>query len=120
MSQAVPPPAPGPASGSERMRLARSALSAALGVPGVVRADAGTAGRFITAGGGERVEGVLCVAAPEGGYELSLRLVCHLVSLPTLGQRVQRAVQATGRRLGATIVSVSVHVADVLAPEEQL
>lgn len=99
---------------SERVRLALLARGAALSVPGVVSADAGPTGLFTTAGGDEPVEGVMCVAAPEGGYDVSLRLACLLVPLPALGQRVQSAVEAVGRRAGISVASVSVYIAEVI------
>ena len=78
---------------SERVRLARAARQAALTVRGVRAMDAGPAGTFVTgAGDGERLEGVTCIAAPGGGYEVSLRLVVGLVALEPLAQRVRAAV----------------------------
>ena len=58
------------ATGSERFRLARLARGVALQVPGVVGADTGSMGLCITVGGGERLEGVTCVAAAGGGYDV--------------------------------------------------
>jgi hypothetical protein len=107
-----------PRAGSERLRLARLAREAALRVPGVVATDTGPMGLFITVGEGQRLEGVVCVAAPGDGYELSLRLVCGLVSLPALGQRVQAAVLAAGARVEIPVASVSVHIAEIVDPEE--
>ena len=77
---------------SERVRLARAARQAALTVRGVRAMDAGPAGTFVTgAGDGERLVGVTCIAAPEGGYEVSLSLVVGLV-------RLSRWRSASGRR----------------------
>ncbi len=42
------------------------------------------------AGDGERLEGVTCIAAPEGGYEVSLCLIADLVALYPLAERVRR------------------------------
>lgn len=103
---AFPPPA-----GSERVRLARLARDAALRVPGVVGTDTGVNGVFVTVGGGERLEGVICAATTDGGYELSLRLVCELVPLVALGERVKAAVQRAATLVGIGVDSVSVHVA---------
>lgn len=108
-----------PQVGSERFGLARLAREATLRVPGVVRTDPGPTGLFVTVGGGERLEGVRCVATKEGGYEISLRLVCALVPLPQLGDRVKAAVLSTAAKAGIALESVSVHVAAVAGPEEQ-
>ncbi len=74
-------------------------------------------GLFITVGGGQRLEGVVCVAA-KGGYEVSLRLVCALVPLPQLGEQVTAAVTSSAAEAGISLVSVSVHVAAVDAVKE--
>ncbi len=110
--------APGPG-GSERVRLARLAREAALRVPGVTGTDTGPVGLVITAGGGERLEGVLCVAIQDGGYEVTLRLVCGLVPLPALGERVRAAVTAAAASAGLPLESVGVHVAAVAEWGEQ-
>lgn len=102
---------------SERFRLARLAREASLRVPGVLATDTGPMGLFITVGGGQRLEGVVCVAA-EGGYEVSLRLVCALVPLPQLGEQVTAAVTSSAARAGIPLESVSVHVAAVAAGKE--
>lgn len=103
---------------SERVRLARAARQAALTVRGVRALDTGPAGTFMTAaGGGERLEGVTCIAAPEGGYEVSLRLVADLVALPPLGQRVHAAVVRVASFAGISLADVSVHFADLEAEE---
>lgn len=107
-------PASGPSPlASERFRLARLARAVALGVPGVVGTDAGPVGLFVTESGGERVEGVMCVAAQDGGYDVSLRLVCALVPLMTLGERIRTALQSAARRAEIPLQSVNVHVAAV-------
>ena len=103
---------------SERVRLARAARQAALTVPGVRAMDAGPAGMFMTgAGDGERLDGVMCVAAPGDGYEVSLRLVASLVALRPLAERVRAAVVRVARFAGIELVSVSVHFADLTAEE---
>jgi hypothetical protein len=80
--------------------------------------DAGSAGAFMTgAGDGERLQGVTCIAAPEGGYEVSLRLVAGLVALHPLGQRVRAAVVRVARFAGIDLARVSVHFADLTAEE---
>lgn len=104
---------------SERFRLARLARDAALRVPGVVGTDTGRIGMFLTVGGGERLEGVLCVAAKNGGYEVTLRLVCALVPLLELSEQVKAAVRRTAARAGIVLESVSVVVAELAAGQER-
>jgi len=92
---------------SDRVRLARAARQAALAVRGVRAMDAGSAGTYVTgADDGERLDGVTCIAAPEGGYEVSLRLVADLVALHPFAKFA-----------GIELATVTVHFAD-LAPEE--
>lgn len=105
--------------GSERFRLARLARDVALSVPGVVGTDTGPIGAFITVGGGERLDGVLCVAARDGGYEVTLRLVCGLVPLPQLSEQVKAAVARSAALVGFPLDSVSVHVAQLVTAEDQ-
>jgi len=105
--------------GSERLRLARLARQAARRVPGVVRTDPGPMGRFVTVGGGERLEGVVCAAAKGGGYDVSLRLVCDLVPLLALGEQVRAAVQRAARVSGIALESVGVHVVALAGAQER-
>jgi hypothetical protein len=101
---------------SERVRLARGARQAALAVRGVRALDAGPAGTFLTgAGDGERLVGVTCIATPEGGYEVSLRLIAGLVPLHPLGRAVQAAVIRVASFAGIRLADVSVHFADLSA-----
>ena len=110
-----PPASPPNVLESDRVRLARAARQAALTVRGVRGADTGPAGLFFTAAGdGERLAGVTCIAAPEGGYEVSLRLVAALVALGPLGERVQTAVIRVASFAGIQLASVSVHFADLI------
>jgi hypothetical protein len=103
---------------SDRVRLARAARQAALAIRGVRAMDAGSARTFVTsAGDGERLEGVTCIAAPEGGYEVSLRLVADLVALHALGERVRSAVVRVASFAGIELASVSVHFAGLSAEE---
>jgi hypothetical protein len=103
---------------SDRVRLARAARQAALTVRGVRGVDAGPAGLFFTgAGDGERLDGVTCIAAPDGGYEVSLRLVAGLVALYPLGERVRAAVVRVASFAGISLADVSVHFADVSTEE---
>ena len=83
---------------------------------GVVRTDVGPAGLFVSAGDGERVEGVTCVAAGDGGYEISLRLVCALTPLRRSPSRCARVLRKRSPA-GIPVASVNVQVADVAGPE---
>jgi hypothetical protein len=103
---------------SDRVRLARAARQAALTVRGVRAMDAGPAGTFMTGvGDGERLPGVTCVAAPEGGYEVSLRLVAGLVALRPLGERVRAAVVRVASFAGIELAGVTVHFVDLSVEE---
>jgi hypothetical protein len=103
---------------SERARLARAARQAALTVSGVRGVDAGPAGTFVTGvGEGGRLVGVICVAAPGEGYEVSLSLVAGLVALGPLAERVRAAVVRVASFAGIAVAGVSVHFADVAAEE---
>jgi hypothetical protein len=99
---------------SDRVRLADVALTAALGVPGVLAGQADPLRRRVTeTSTGERLEGVSCVAAPEGGYDVSLRLICGLVALQPLGERIRAAVRRAAVMAGITVQSVSVYFAEL-------
>jgi hypothetical protein len=106
-----------PRASSPRMRLARMAHDVAMRTRGVVRSDIGPGGLFVSVGDGERVEGVTCVAATDGGYEISLRLVCALVPLQPIAEQVRTVVGAKALTAGIHVVSVNVQVADVAGPE---
>ncbi len=104
---------------SERLGLARAARTAALLVPGVRGAEAGRSGTFMTeTADGERLVGVSCAAAPAGGYDVSLRLVCGLVALHPLGDAVRAAVTGAAGAGGIEVRSVSVHFADLAVDGE--
>ncbi len=95
-----------------RVRLARVAAGAAGAVPGVARLDAGRTGSWQTAAtGGDRVDGVRCVAAV-AGYELALQVVAEPVPLLVLSDDVRAAVlRATAAAgLQQDVVRVDVHV----------
>ena len=98
---------------SERVILARLARIAALQVPGVLATDRGPAGLCFTASGGERVEGVACVATPTGGYDVSLCLICQLVALHTLGDQVSAALRRAASVAGIAVDAIQVHVVDI-------
>jgi hypothetical protein len=104
--------------GSERFRLARLARDAALRVSGVVATDSGPNGLFVTVDGGERLEGVLCVATRDGSYEITLRLICRLVPLLALSAQVKAGVRRTADVAGLPVQSVSVHVAELTDGED--
>jgi hypothetical protein len=109
-------PSRAPSVESERVHLARLARDAALRVAGVAGTDIGPLGAFVTgAGDGERVEGVICVAVKGGGYDVSLRLVCGLVPLHPLGERVRTAVNRAAAIAGVKLERVSVHFAELAA-----
>jgi hypothetical protein len=114
---AVATPAPTMVGPSPRLRLARLARDAALRDSGVVALDAGTDGRFAVVSGDERIDGVLCVATADGGYDVELRLVCALVPLVPLGERVRAKVRETAAVAEVPLATVSVHVAAVAMPE---
>ena len=111
------PPATPTAPGSPRVRLARLAGDAALRVPGVAATDSGPTGLYVTVGGGQRVQGVRCVAAGSGDYEVSLRLCCELVPLPALGEAVRASVTRAATAAGIAVGEVNVLIADVVEPE---
>jgi hypothetical protein len=75
--------------------------------------SSGPSGSVCTADRDERVEGVMCVAAP-AGYDVVLRLVCEMVPLPALGSRVQAAVRAAAGAARIPVTSVSVEIIDVM------
>jgi hypothetical protein len=102
---------------SPRLALAALARDTALAVEGVVDLDPGVGGLFVTAGGGERVPGVRCLAAPEGGYDLSLRLVCRLVPLPALAERVRQAITIAAKAAQLQLATVAITIADVALDE---
>lgn len=103
-----------PVGSSDRLRLARAALEATLRVPGVVGTDAGPAGLHVTTNHGERLEGIICAAASDGGYDISLRLIAGLVALPALSDRITSAVRRAATSIGVLCDNVTVHVADVV------
>src|SRR5947209_14386192 len=116
---ATSPGGPGPEAVSPRLRLARAAKEAALRVPGVVDTATGPSGTFTVVSGRERVDGVICAASAGGGYDLSLSLVCGLVPLHDLAERVKAAVVETATAAGLRVDSVSVHIAAVADPQER-
>ncbi len=108
-----PPIANGP---SARVRIAQIARETALAVPGVADLDAGPDGRFATTGGGVLVPGVTSIIAPEGGYDVTLRLICEMVALHPLGDRVREVIQTTTADAGLAVASVSILVTGIAEP----
>ena len=106
--------APGP---SDRVRLAQLSAQAAVHVDGVAGLDSGPAGVFSTVGGTTRVGGVTCASAPGGGYDVSLRLVCALVDLHAVADRVRDAVQTIGAEANIEVAAISIVIADVTDDE---
>jgi hypothetical protein len=111
----------GPAhSSSDRVRLARLALTTALAVPDVVRAEAGSGVPRVTADGRELLTGVSVIAQADGRYAIDLRLIARLVSLRPLADNIRARVQAAAARSGlaALLGSIDVEFADVLTADE--
>jgi hypothetical protein len=115
MHEAHLTPAEGPSGPSDRVRLTRAARDATLRVPGVVAMDTGPMGLYVTAAFGERLEGIICAAANDGGYDISVRVIAALVSLPDLSEQIIAAITRAADRIGVPCSSVSIHFADLLA-----
>lgn len=94
-----------------RIRLARAALDAALGVPGVTRAVAGA--NHVTGDGHMTLEGVLVVAAGPGVYDVSLRLATLPVPLEAIAEGVRKAVRKAAERIDARAGRIDVTFADI-------
>lgn len=101
-----------------RVRLARLARDAALGVPGVVRVGPRPAPGRATLDDGERLEGVVAAAEPGGGYGVSLYLGVEPVPLHQLAEQVRAAVAAAAKRhgLGGELGPVHVVIDDLAEP----
>jgi hypothetical protein len=110
-SQAAPRP-------SERVRLARMALAAALATPGVAGGCPGPGGQRVTADAPGPLTGISAIAEPDGRYELALCLDAELVPLTALADRVRDRIHAAAREAGLAGLLGSIHVeyADVVAP----
>ena len=119
MHEANQHPSEGPTGPSDRMRLTRAARDAMLQVPGVLATDTGPVGLYVTAAAGERFEGIICAAANDGGYDISVGLVADLVSLPDLSERIAAAMARAAVRVGVPCSSVSVHFSDLRAGEDE-
>ena len=106
---------------SDRVRLARLALDAALVVPDVLGAEAGVHGVRVTADPpAGPLRGVSVIAQADGRYAVDLRLVARIVPLVTLGEEVRRRVQASALRDGLAdrLGTVNVEFARLLTPDE--
>ncbi|MBV9944824.1 MAG: hypothetical protein JO262_22055 [Solirubrobacterales bacterium] len=109
------------ASGSVRLRLARSALEAALGVPGVLDADPGPRRLRVTADPPSgMLVGVSVTALPDGRYGVDLSLIAELVSLPELADEVRRRVLERAERdqVADVVGSINVEFPYVMTREE--
>lgn len=91
----APPPQRRLAPLSDRFRLARLVLEAALGEGGVAAPNEGPLRTRFTAEAGERLPGVTAVAAPGGGYAVSLHLDAHFVPLHPLADAIRGQVTQT-------------------------
>ena len=114
-------PAPQDTRASDRVRLARLALDAALVVPDVLAAEAGVHGVRVTADPpAGPLRGVSVIAQADGRYAVDLRLVAGMVPLVTLGEEVRRRVQTRAGRDGLAdrLGTVNVEFARLLTPDE--
>jgi hypothetical protein len=109
-----------PASASVRLRLAAVARAAALATRGVVGLDSGRTARRMTASAGLRVDGVVCMALPDGRYQVSVHLVAAMVALRPLADAVRARVERDAALAGLAdrLGRVDVAVEDVQAQTE--
>ncbi len=100
---------------SPRVRIAQLAARAATAVPGVVDLQTGPLGLRMTGGAGRRIDGVVVAALADGRYEVDLHLVCGLVALPPLADRVRTAVfeAAVAAGVGEAVGTVHVRIEDI-------
>ena len=117
LQESAEPAAAGP---SERAQLARVALTAALGVDGVVSSHAGPGGTRVTDDRGERLRGVLATALAGGGYGVELHLVTQVVPLLPLAERVRSRVEraASSAGLAHVLGPVDVTIEDVVTRDQ--
>ncbi len=85
---------------SERVKLARLALTLALAVDGVVRADPGSLGTRVTLDGADRLVGVTAAALSDGCYGITLHLVARVVPLRPLADRIRARIERGAARAG--------------------
>ena len=102
---------------SDRVRLARVALKAAVASGDVVRGAAGVGVRRVTGDAGGLLVGVMATAQADGRYEIDLRLVARLVPLAALGEEIRKRVIAAARRSGldGQLGNVNVEFVDLQA-----
>lgn len=81
-----------------RAELARVARSAALAVPGVLAANPGPEGRYLTTYADAPIDGVVAAAQGEGRFSVDLFLTGGLVALHPLGEQVREAVAVAARK----------------------
>ena len=115
-TQISPPASPDAIGVSERVRLARVALAAALGTSGVAGGRPGSSGLRTTADVPAPLTGIAVIAAPGATYEIVLCLAAELVPLAALADRVRaRVAEAAGAAgLGGLVRSVDVEFVDVV------
>jgi hypothetical protein len=101
---------------SDRVRLARVALGAALALPEVIRGDAGPDAQRVTADTTGMLIGVTAIAQADGRYSIDLRLVARLVPLLPLADAVRDRVHRAAARaqLDELLGQVNVEFSDLL------
>jgi|SRR5215211_306479 len=109
--------APSPAA-SERVELARVALRQALSAEGIVRADAGPLGTWMTLDRHERLGGVTAAALSDGRYSVTLHLVARVVPLHPLADRIRAQIERGAARAGLeqALGPIDIVFDDVAAP----
>jgi hypothetical protein len=85
---------------TDRIRIAETALRAALGVPGVLEGNGGGRRRLVTGAPGGALPGVVAAAERGGRYGVDLYLTAALVPLRPLADRVRRAVAVRVEEIG--------------------
>lgn len=109
------------AAGSLRVRVARTALQAALQAPGVVGSDPGPSRVRVTADPpADPLVGVSATAQADGRYAVDLSLVADMVPLPALAEEVRKRVRKRTQteRLAELLGSINVEFAYVVTREE--
>jgi hypothetical protein len=103
---------------SERLVLARLALGVALATPGVVAAEPGALGTWVTYGDGEAVRGVVAAVHSDGRYDLTLHLVVYPEPLQELADRVRARIVEAAAIAGLTdlLGSIDIAIEDVVVP----
>jgi len=98
-----------------RQRIARTALSAALAVDGVVAATPGRLRTHVTPTGDGLVQGVTVVAGAGSRFDVELFLVCRPVALRPLAEQVRLHVRSAAALAGldSALGAVGVHFEDV-------